>query len=336
MAFKSVLSRPSSPVQRREFLGACWASFLGFTFAGASLRAKECLPQAVTFIKPEVFDAIVAQAIKEDWRSLPMGERIAKFALALQGTPYVGYTLEIDDHIESPSVNFAGLDCWTFFETSMDLARMIEVPKEKYTPSDLLAEIEWTRYRAGSCTGHYLERLHYLDEWYNDNEARGNIVNVTKSLGAYKRIIGRPTTEMTVLWKSYRYLRCNPELRAPMRLIEQRLEGIPFYYIPKTEVKSIEPEIHSGDVIGIVTKGDGGYCSHVGLALQQDGVCHFMHASKNYRKVVVDKSISGYLNDFRSDAGIIVGRPQTRTSMVTDDKVYRVNLADITAVKKTS
>src|SRR5262249_44136988 len=158
-----------------------------------------------------------------------------------------------------------GLDCWTFFETVLGLTRMIEIPKEKYTPSDLLAEIEWTRYRGGECTGHYLERLHYLDEWYNDNSARGNIINVTQSLGSTERLIGRPMTEMTNLWKHYRYLRCNPDLRPPMRLMEQRLEQIPFYYLPKDEVKALEPKIQSGDIIGIVTKGSGGYCSHVGL-----------------------------------------------------------------------
>lgn len=88
----------------------------------------------------------------------------------MQGTPYVGLTLEIDDHIESASVNFKGLDCWTFFETALGLARMFGQAKTRYEPSDLLREIEWTRYRGGQCHGNYLDRIHYLDEWFRDND----------------------------------------------------------------------------------------------------------------------------------------------------------------------
>src|SRR6188768_4039813 len=127
------------------------ASALLITSLVTVATAKEQLPQNVTFKGQEKFELIVNRAIKENWRALPMGERVAKFGNALRGTKYVSFTLEIDDHTESPSVNFNGLDCWTFFETSLGLARMIEVPKAEYTPSDLLAEIEWTRYRGGVC-----------------------------------------------------------------------------------------------------------------------------------------------------------------------------------------
>src|SRR5215212_4043733 len=176
------------------------------TFATVA-PAKEQLPQSVTFEGKDKFDAVVARAVKENWRALPMGERVAKFGNALRGTKYVSYTLEIDDHVESPSVNFNGLDCWTFFETSLGLARMIEVPKPAYSPSDLLAEIEWTRYRGGVCTGYYLDRIHYLAEWWYDNEARGNVARVTRAVGPTIPLVGRKCQEMTVLWKSYRYLK---------------------------------------------------------------------------------------------------------------------------------
>jgi hypothetical protein len=82
-----------------------------FTCLATFATAKEQLPQSVTFKGKEKFDLVVNQAIKENWRALPMGERVAKFGNALRGTKYVGYTLEIDDHTESPSVNFNGLDC---------------------------------------------------------------------------------------------------------------------------------------------------------------------------------------------------------------------------------
>jgi hypothetical protein len=34
-----------------------------------------------------------------------------------------------------------------------------------------------------------------------------------------------------------------------------------------------------------------------------------MHASANQKRVMIDKSVSGYLNDFKKHAGIVVARP---------------------------
>lgn len=311
---------------RRQIL----AALPGFAFA-SSTRAQEHLPQSVTFKGADKFARIVAAAQRGNWRALPMGQRVSKFALEMKGTPYVGYTLEIDDRIESPSVNFNGLDCWTFFEAALGLARMIEVPRERYTPSDLLREIEWTRYRGGVCRGNYLDRIHYLAEWYFDNAARGDIDDVTKRISPTQRMTGRKIQEMTVLWKGYRYLRKNPSLLTGMRAHELRIAQYPFYYIPKDRARAAEPKIQSGDIIGIVTNHHGAYCSHVGLAHRgNDGVCRFMHASKNYKKVVIDKSISGYLADFKSHAGIIVGRPLPRSEAITDSSVYASKLRKIT------
>lgn len=282
-------------------------------FAPSAL-AREFLPQSITFKGTDRFSRIVATAQRESWRSLAIGERVARFALALNGIAYVGYTLEIDNSIESPSVNFNGLDCWTFFETALALARMIEVPRKTYSPSDLLREIEWTRYRGGECHGHYLDRIHYLLDWFHDNATRRNIDDVTRRVGKIARITDRRIDEMTVLWKSYRYLRNDASLRSGMREHEKRIERLPFVYIPKEEVSAAESRIQSGDIIGIVTRKQGVCCSHVGVAIRtKDGVCHFMHASTTHKKVTLDKSISGYLNDFPKHAGIIVGRPLSRS-----------------------
>ena len=81
------------------------------------------------------FDEIVRKAQSGNWRSLPIGDRIIKFAKEFEGVPYKGYTLEIHDKIESPSANLYGLDCWTFFEISLGLARMIDSEKTKFLPT---------------------------------------------------------------------------------------------------------------------------------------------------------------------------------------------------------
>ena len=291
---------------RRHFLS--W----GLLSGGASLlRAAEFLPQSVTFKGVEKFQQVVAQAMAENWAALPMGARVAQFGQALRGIKYVGWTLEIDDRIESPSANFTGLDCWTFFEISLALARMIGKRQSSYSPGDLLRQIEQTRYRGGVCRGNYLDRIHYLDEWYTDNTARGNIRNVTRAVGPVVRLTGRGNDEMSLNPKLYRYLRANPALVPQLRQMEARLEQVPFDYIPKAQMAACEPHIQSGDIIGIVTNRPHVYCSHVGLALRTaDSSCHFMHASATYKKVVVDKTIHEYLNSVKSHAGIVVGRPR--------------------------
>jgi hypothetical protein len=118
---------------------------------------------------------------------------------------------------------------------------------------------------------------------------------------------------MTIKWRGYRYLRANPALRPGIRSMEQRVSGMPMYHIPKARVSAIEPQLRSGDIIGITTNDPGGIgTSHVGLAYRSsDDVLHFMHASapRNFGKVVLDSRLSDYLYRYRSDAGIMVGRP---------------------------
>jgi len=289
---------------RRQWMGA-----LPLTMA-LQADGVECLPQSRTFIGRERFEALVAQALAGNWRAQPIGQRVALFGQALCGAKYVGWTLEIDDHIESPSVNFHGLDCWTFFEAALGLARMIGKAQSQYTPSDLLRQIEWTRYRGGVCRGGYLERIHYLDEWFTDNAARGNVRNVTARIGPVVRLTGRSNDEMSLNPKLYRYLRSNPAFIPGMQQIEQRLERVPFDFIPKAQVAACEPKIQSGDIIGIVTNRQHVFCSHVGLALRAaDGQCHFMHASLTGKKVLVDKVLHDYIAGIKSHAGIVVARP---------------------------
>src|SRR5262249_12172547 len=118
------------------------------------------LPFSAVFKGRERFDQLVQQARVNDWKSLPIGERTAAVGHALLGTRYKSYTLAIDDRIEAPSVNFYGMDCWTFFEISLAFARMLNEPEIRWTPESLLEFIELDRYRGGQCDGTYLSRLH--------------------------------------------------------------------------------------------------------------------------------------------------------------------------------
>jgi hypothetical protein len=263
-------------------------------------QGEEKFQQIVDRVKP------VAERIK----AAPIGERTAWFGQILVGTPYRGYTLEIHDHIEAPSCNLRGLDCWTFFEVSLALARMAELPVEQWTTRALLGFIEMDRYWGGDCTGSYLSRLHYLEDWLHDNDKRGLVSDLTRQLGG----VGVPNsaTEMTVNARSYRYMRNSAETRAAIAKLEERLRKKPLMMIPKSKVAAIESQIRTGDIIGIVSRDGSAYgTSHVGLALRKDGVLRFMHASapSNHGRVVVDSRLSDYLGKFKKHAGILVARP---------------------------
>jgi len=283
-----------------------------FVLALAEVRAAEsALPWSTVFKGEKRFDQLVARAKEGNWAALPIGERVATIGQAFVGTPYKNFTLEIDNRIEAPSANLNAVDCWTFFEISLAFARMIEEPQENWTPQRFLHYIELDRYRGGQCTGEYLSHLHYLEDWLADNDRRGLVDDLTRSLGGVS--VPHAAREMTVGWRHYRYLAANPSLRAPLRTMEERVSSRPLYQNLKSKVASIEPKLRSGDIIGIVSH-DGRLfgTTHVGLALRgNDGVLHFMHASAphNYNKVVIDSSLSSYLNRYRSDTGILVARP---------------------------
>ena len=281
--------------------------FALFLVSGPVL-AEQLLPLKTTFQGAEKFQAVASKAVRENWRALPMGDRMAKIALELEGTPYQSFTLEIDDRVESPSANFQGQDCWTFFEICLGMARMLEFPKKAYPPGDLLDQIEWTRYRGGTCGGNYLDRIHYLAEWYIDNDQRGTVRDLTRSFPSQR--MPPQCGEMTALWKHYRYLKENPELRAGMAQHEARLNQTPVFMIPKSQVAAIEAKLRNGDIIGIARHDHGSYCSHVGIIIvDQAGKRRFMHASTTTKKVTIDSTISDYLNRFKKHAGILVARP---------------------------
>ncbi|MFT4547272.1 MAG: hypothetical protein ACI8XO_003878 [Verrucomicrobiales bacterium] len=258
------------------------------------------------------FDSLVARAERENWRSLPLGERTVRSARAMTGIPYKNYSLEIDNRVENPVVDFTGMDCWTFYENALAFARMLRYKPGPYRPEDMLHMIEIERYRGGRCTGNYLSRMHHLEEVFHDNQRRGYATNITPSLPGAVRL-RREIREMTVSWKSYRYLRNNPGLLPEMGKIEARASRLPVYHIPKSKVRAIEGKLRDGDICAITTTWKFGYTSHVGLIVKIKGRAYFTHATSDRskgRKTIVDRPITDYLKGSSKHAGIVICRPK--------------------------
>ena len=266
------------------------------------------LPLEKTFIGQQKFQQLMNRGYRAGWAKLPIGERVNKFALALRGTPYVNYTLELHDTIEAPSVNMNGMDCWTLFEIALCMARLVALHPPPYSPQGMLRLIEMDRYRNGRCTGRFDSRLHHLEDWIQDNERRGLVKDITPSLGGKK--LYRRMAYMGKKPHLYRQLRADPSLVPAFIRLENELSRRGITYVPRSQVPRIESKLRNGDIICIVTNWHETYTSHVGVAARDsDGVLRFLHASRNHREVVLDDRLSDYLSKFSTHAGIYVARP---------------------------
>ena len=277
-------------------------------FLALLVPASSALPMEKTFVGQRKFQQLMERGYRDGWANLPLGERVNNFALALRGTPYVNYTLELHDHIESPSVNLNGMDCWTLFEIALCMGRLVALHPPPYSPQEMLRLIEMDRYVNGRCTGRFDSRLHHLEQWLHDNEGRGLVRNITPALGGVP--LHREMSDMGGHPNMYRQLRADPSLVPKFIRIENELSRRGITYIPKSRVPKMESKLRNGDIICIVTTWPGSYTSHVGIASRDEkGVLRFLHASKNHREVLRDVRLSDYLKQFSKHAGIYVVRP---------------------------
>lgn len=270
------------------------------------------LPITTVFKGESRYQALMSQAERGNWRRLPLGQRTARFGQAMLGVPYINYSLEVDDRIESPVVNLNGMDCWTFYENALGMARLLTYKPGPYSKEDLLHMVELERYRKGRCTGNYLSRMHHLEEVFYDNQRRGLSYNVTPSLPGAVRL-KREIREMTVQWKNYRYLRSDPSLIPKIGAVEKQVSRIPVYHVPKSKVRSVEHLLQDGDICAITSTWKYGYTSHVGLIVKKGGRARFMHATSERskgRRMVLDAPIFDYLKESSSRAGIVISRPK--------------------------
>lgn len=268
--------------------------------------------QTVVFRGDEEFREIVNKAKQNDWRSLPIGELMGKIAKELEGTPYVASTLEITPDVELCSANLDGLDCVTFFETTLGLARMIKKGHE--TSDDLLKEIQLTRYRGGA-VGDYSSRLHYTSDWLADNESKHSIEILSKLPGAEK--FPQKVNFMSTHPTAYKQLAAHPELVAKIKQREDEINARTLMYVPSDKIAAAESQLQTGDIVGLCTNVPGLDISHTGLIIKdKDGVPHFMDASsqkKNMKVTLEPGSISQYVAESNQRSqkiiGVVVARP---------------------------
>jgi hypothetical protein len=243
--------------------------------ASASASAASPPPPATAvFIGQAVFDRLVAQAAAEGWHQLPLGTLMGRIAVQLLGTPYVAHTLELDDTAEPCVVNLEGLDCVTFFENTLNLARVLRAEGPP-TPAALLQAVQRSRYRGGVQDG-YVSRLHYTTDWIWDNARRGLVKDLAPELpGAAP--FAQQVGFMSAHPEAYRQLHAHPEWALQIRACEQEINARYKMFVPLAQVAAIEPLLQTGDIIGVATNTPGIDIAHTGLCFKDEqGVAHFI------------------------------------------------------------
>jgi hypothetical protein len=294
---------------RRELLRYVSLGTLGLLGASALAQSTDWLKQQVQhFTGQDIFTRVVNKATAENWTRLPIGELIGKIAMEFKGTPYVGFTLELSKDAEYCVVNLKGLDCVTFFEDSLCMARMLK--KGKRAPEDLIAEVQTTRYRGGKM-GDFTTRLHYTTDWYVDNEAKGVIKILTPELPG-----AAPFTQKVGIMsqhpENYRQLAAHPEWLPAIRQTEDKINARSLKYLPMEKLAAAEHLLQTGDLVGVATTEQGIDIAHTGLCIKDEqGVVHFMDASsaRSQMRVTLEPDISKCLNWSSKLTGVMFARP---------------------------
>lgn len=251
----------------------------------------------------EICNSKFELALSNEWTQLTINELIAEIGKNFIGTEYESHSLEITEN-EELVVNLRGLDCTTFLENVLVIARLII--KNKTSFEDYLEELKLIRYRGGELD-EYPSRLHYFSDWIHDNVNKGVVRDITMELGG--EVIQFDLHFMSSNPQYYKHLKNNPEFIEQIKRQEIEISDREYYFIPKLKIPSIEKQIHDGDVIAFTSNVKGLDINHVGIAVRKNGKVHLLHAPGAGKKVqITEEPVSNYIKKIKKHTGIIVVR----------------------------
>ena len=253
----------------------------------------------------EICNSKFELAVDRNLAEKTIGDVVVEIGKSFIGTDYLEHGLEKEGN-EQLVINLTGLDCTTFLENSLVIARCIKKGKTSF--KDYLKELQFIRYRNG-IIDQYPSRLHYFSDWIYNNVKKGIIKDITEGIGGEP--IKFKVDFMSTHTESYKQLNENPGFIPIIEKQEKEINCRKYYFIPKSEVSVIEDSIQNGDLIAITTTVKGLDIGHTGIAVKMDdGKTHLLHAPLLNTKVQIsEKPLSEYLMALKKDSGIIVLRP---------------------------
>lgn len=259
---------------------------------------------------------IVAERLRwardERLDTLPrFGDVVAAIGRSFVGTPYAPATLEVPGP-ERLVVNLEALDCVTFVENALALARLArfrrpDLPRDRVQlRAAFKAELARVRYRNGELDG-YASRLHYFSEWIADNERKGLVRDLSQELGGAP--VAGAVDFMSTHPDAYVQL-ADPSVLAKVAAVEARLSTVRRHYLPAARIAAAAPSIRNGDVIAATSVVAGLDVAHTGLALWDDGRLKLLHAPLAGSHVQISSgTLAERIRRLGGQDGIMVARP---------------------------
>jgi hypothetical protein len=297
-------------MNRRTFLGR-----LGMTAAALAWPVHDSAPAAAGIaipadwmIEEQDVDIIVARlglGRSAGWGTLPFAATVAAYGFSFLGTPYLGYSLD-DTGAERLIINLQGLDCLTFVETSLALARTLRIGGRGVRQYG--QQLTFIRYRGGR-RGDYPSRLHYFEDWLEDNAARRHLQLLSADLGG--EVLAKAERYMSTHRAEYPVLARDDAALAAISAQEEQINARQRYYIPKERVADVAGDIQSGDILGLTTSRADLLVGHTAMAYRtDDGVLHLLHEPNvGYSATLSALPLADYLMGLPQFTGVMVARP---------------------------
>ncbi len=278
----------------------------------------------------KIFKALLRRAQRENWDQMSLGDLTQQVGESFLGSDYRANLLDRAPSLESGQetllASLQQFDCVLFVETALALAQTIRQPN-LLTLSDTQAEqlffdeLQQYRYRNGRLDD-YCSRLHYFSDWILDNQRRGLVQEMGRSLA------GKPLTGslsfMSQNWLKYPVLVAHPNLKKCISTTEVAINPQDVFYIPTQQISAHYSQLQSGDIIGVVTSIEGLDVTHSGLiyqplnrqpvhqrvnqSLNQSTKTGLMHASVR-SGIKISPDLEKYVARVDGAIGIVVARP---------------------------
>lgn len=269
------------------------------------LKSFLLILMSVVYCNAQFNEKLVLEKIKLS-TDKPINETLLVVGKSFLGLPYEGGTLEGPE--EKLICKIDAFDCYTFVENVLAISLCSKTQGNYDDYTDYLTEL---RYRNGEIDG-YESRIHYFFDWVKNAEKNNIVKDLSPILGIKN---DKKINFMSQNRRYYPSFAKDDTILGKIIEMEKNLEKYPFYYIPQEEFTKYESAIKNGDIIAFTSTKAGLDVNHEGFAIWQNNKLHLMHASLDFKKVIIStETLEQYLKRIKTHSGVMVVRVNEITS----------------------